>query len=341
MRFLKGCIASSICLLSLLTLVFAQESQSYTINVTSNSISGGQIDSSSYAGRTSGGGASGTINSSSYTGRLGWLEGNISEPVDNSNSNPSIGGNSGGGSSGGSTLGGSVTPVIEPIKKNYVKDKITDDPQPEQPVKKGVSLFDIGLELTINEITTEQQVLVKVLLINFGREGTTDVNLSFAVKDSDGILVFAEKDQKVVETQLEFVKEIDVSRLRDGSYSLSTVLIYEGQKEPAEVERSFTVKRPEDSSSSLMIVAVLVASGFLVGGLVLISLHKKPKDGQSDAPELPLSLLDEHVFELSKKFAMDSQVIPESSKESKVNSQIAISENLAATRSNLEKVKAN
>lgn len=112
--------------------------------------------------------------------------------------------------------------------------------QPAAPV--AAVLFDIDLKIVKNEIFSSETLSAVVSLTNIGRAGEVIVRLNYMIIDSAKGIVYSESERTPVETQLQFIKEFDISRLREGSYKLSAGLSYEGQKEPAQSADVFVVK---------------------------------------------------------------------------------------------------
>jgi len=107
------------------------------------------------------------------------------------------------------------------------------------------ALFDIDVELINSRITyrDNNELLTKITLINFGKEGSVDAYLDYTITDSENNIVYEESEVVPVEAQKEFLKVINVSRLTDGKYILLLSLKYEGQNEPAISEKEFVISR--------------------------------------------------------------------------------------------------
>ncbi len=136
---------------------------------------------------------------------------------------------------------------------------------PEAEIADGTveALFDINVELTEEEVTSDGELMGKVTLINFGDEGSVDANLYYAILDSEGNVVYEGRETVAVETQKEFIKTFDVSDFASGEYTLVMDLEYAGQSEPAKTERVFSVEGEEDSGYGAIvwiIVAVLAVA---------------------------------------------------------------------------------
>jgi hypothetical protein len=105
-----------------------------------------------------------------------------------------------------------------------------------------VALFDIDLKIVKSEIFSSEKLSAVVSLTNIGRPGKVDANLDYAVTDANGNIVYSETEVVPVETQMQFVKEFDVSQLGSGKYVLTVDLQYLDQKEPAQSADTFVVK---------------------------------------------------------------------------------------------------
>jgi hypothetical protein len=106
-------------------------------------------------------------------------------------------------------------------------------------------LFDINLNLPKKEIISGANLTASLGLTNLGVPGKTNISLNYTIKDSFGNIVYSKIDTLIVETQTEFLKEFDVSKLAVGEYSISADLKYEGQKEPARAEEKFSIVAEE------------------------------------------------------------------------------------------------
>ena len=113
----------------------------------------------------------------------------------------------------------------------------------EQPAAPAAAvLFDIDLKITKGEIFSSETLSAVVSLTNIGKAGKVDANLDYVVTDANGNIVYSETEIVPVETQMQFVKEFDVSQLGAGRYSLTADLQYPGQIEPAQSADVFIVK---------------------------------------------------------------------------------------------------
>jgi len=98
----------------------------------------------------------------------------------------------------------------------------------------------------VADIVTEPKnpgddLVVKVLLINFGSSGTVNANLEYTISDSDGNVVKQFSDVIPVTTQTEYLDYINTSGLMIGTYKLNIALTYAGQTDPASAEKTFYI----------------------------------------------------------------------------------------------------
>lgn len=110
------------------------------------------------------------------------------------------------------------------------------------------NLFDINLDLVEEEVSGE--LLARIGLVNLGLPGETKVALQYIVSDMMGNVFIEDEEFVSLETQTQFIKEIDVSDLDEGKYRLIIDLVYEGQREPARTETNFEVLRAVSLSPS-------------------------------------------------------------------------------------------
>lgn len=158
------------------------------------------------------------------------------------------------------------TPIRKPDESRACK--ISEKPETEI---RGV-LFDVNLELLEKTISPQKKLSIVITLINLGVPGKVSAELFYQIKDKKGEVVYEEKEVVPVETQIEFIKDINISELKEGEYTLLVDLSYEGQKEPAQAEGEFTIGK-EGILSTLLDKLSLSK---LFGKLSPLKLLKKP-----------------------------------------------------------------
>jgi len=146
-----------------------------------------------------------------------------------------------------------------------------DDSVGEKVVVREHALFDIGVNMANDKLFIYEKLIVTVSLLNIGKAGKVPVTINYTVLDGLGNVVYKEEELLVVETQLQFVKEFDVSQLREGMYSFAADLGYGDQTEPARAEGKFYVKAtiiPTTGEITAFVnetqVMIVVAFGILV-----------------------------------------------------------------------------
>lgn len=92
----------------------------------------------------------------------------------------------------------------------------------------GDALFDIVLTIPekSREIESGEDLLISLELINFGGPGETDVSIAYIITNSKGDIVLIEHEKRVVETQVSFLKTIDIPDLSYGKYKLFVEMLY-------------------------------------------------------------------------------------------------------------------
>jgi hypothetical protein len=126
-------------------------------------------------------------------------------------------------------------------------------------------LFDIGIKITKNQVYTGENLTSTISLINLGVPGRVNVTASYRIADSAGNTVYQESEIIPVETQLEFLKEFNTHQFEEGIYTLFGEINYEGQKEPAMADDSFTVNTTYLQKYGKNIL-------WIIGSLILIAL---------------------------------------------------------------------
>jgi len=103
------------------------------------------------------------------------------------------------------------------------------------------ALFDINLELLSDHVEGDYPLSIKVFLLNIGVPGEVDANVYYEVYDEIGDIVYSESEVVKVQTQIEYLKTLDLSSLPNGRYTVRAELSYLGQVEPASSEVRFFV----------------------------------------------------------------------------------------------------
>jgi len=157
--------------------------------------------------------------------------------------------------------------------------------------KKSV-LFDIGLELLNKRYPVNSTVSAKISLLNIGLPGRVNASLYYEVTAFDGTIVYSESEVVPVETQVEFIRDFNLSNLPEGRYKIFAELYYEGQKEPASTEQIFYIGDYIDYyyySYIVLIVVVLVVVLYLVYLFVRKLFSRSP---EFDTVSEDISLLE-------------------------------------------------
>ncbi len=100
-------------------------------------------------------------------------------------------------------------------------------------VRKGVektsdALFDIVLTIPekSQQISSGEDLLMSIELINFGTEDKTDVSISYIITSEEGDIILIEHESLTVGVQYQFIKEIDLPELRYGKYKILIEMLY-------------------------------------------------------------------------------------------------------------------
>ncbi len=181
------------------------------------------------------------------------------------------GGGGGGGGGGAATTSTTTTTTVEEEEE----EGETEEEEPK-------ALFDINAEIATEQVT-ENELVAKVTLINFGEPGLVNATVYYTIRDSAGNVVYEETEIVPVETQVEYLKSFDVSRFGDDDYTLTVDLEYQGQKEPAKSERDFSVSREPQKGVDWSVILLTLAAVFVVIVAYLkrheiFKLHEKEKN---------------------------------------------------------------
>jgi hypothetical protein len=181
---------------------------------------------------------------------------------------PAVQASSGGGSSWRNVIiyninitNGSVVATPEQISLPLVKPIINKTSAKQ-------ILFDIGVKINKKNLFVNEKLVSTISLINLGVPGKVNVTAIYRIIDSVGNTVYEEREIVSVETQLEFLKEFDISKLDEGTYSLLAEVKYEGQKEPARADDVFYVQKSFMQKFGIIILLVLavilISLGFIL-----------------------------------------------------------------------------
>ena len=125
-------------------------------------------------------------------------------------------------------------------------------------------LFDVNLELLEKTISPQKKLSIIITLINLGVPGKVYADLLYQIEDKKGKIVYEEKEVVPVETQIEFIKEINISELNEGKYTFFVDLSYSSQKEPAQAKEDFDIMRESFLSSLFNRPYILIVFSILV-----------------------------------------------------------------------------
>jgi len=147
----------------------------------------------------------------------------------------------------------------KPPKKEEIPEQI-QVPEPIEVVIEDTGreiLFDINVEMVDGEMITSDEMLIKIGLLNFGLPGLVHVNLTYQIVSGDEIY-YHDEEIVPVETQVEFLRTLNVSDIPDGHYTLVLDLSYRGQLEPAKAQRDFAIRRDQSLDVYPILIAIFV-----------------------------------------------------------------------------------
>jgi hypothetical protein len=155
-----------------------------------------------------------------------------------------------------------------------------------------LTLFDLALTLTDNILFFGERLLAVFTLINVGDPGKVDANLKYTITNELGEAVYLDTEVVSIETQRDVLRTFDVSDYPPGEYVLRVVLTYEGQKDPAVSERSFSIVEQSVVNWSN---AVIIALGAAIAIFTYVQTSwrrdeeedekKEKKEPSSSAPQ--------------------------------------------------------
>jgi hypothetical protein len=128
---------------------------------------------------------------------------------------------------------------------------------PEEPLsEEKTALFDIIIDLPEDTVTV--RLTAKISLTNFGSPGRIIVNVTYSFLDSQNNIVYQGYEELPVETQLEYLRDFDVSMLIPGNYIIVADMTYPGQKAPARSEKIFKVVEKRDVGMYAIMAALII-----------------------------------------------------------------------------------
>lgn len=130
-------------------------------------------------------------------------------------------------------------------------------------------LFDIDLNIISRAITKGELLRAVTRLVNVGDPGSVTALVEYWVQDASGSIIYSETKEVLVQTQEEFVHELDVGMLLPGRYTLKASLSYDGQKEPAYSQESFIVEMPKQYPKRL----ILIGLASFLGIFLIFAVH--------------------------------------------------------------------
>ena len=178
-----------------------------------------------------------------------------------------------GGAGGRRAEGFFVPPAEEPEEEPKEERKKEEKAEPTEEATKEV-LFDIIMDLIKSKIFVDEDLNVKITLVNFGVPGKVNVSLYYEILDLENNVILIENETRTVETQIEFIKTFKLPpTVKLGDYKLSAKLIF-GDSQEAISQSSFQIVSKEKQWPALIIFTLLVAFGLYI---LITRLKKKNK----------------------------------------------------------------
>ncbi len=155
----------------------------------------------------------------------------IAERTSSSQDSGSSGSSSGGGGGGGGRAAVGRAGEIPPAKIVDLSDSVTfPAPDVSKPRHLPGTLFDVIVSIPqkYQELSPTDQLLAEIRLINIGDIGLVTVDIEYNIIDAQQQVLFREYATKTVETEAEFLKEIELPPgLAPGDYTFVVILRYE------------------------------------------------------------------------------------------------------------------
>jgi len=106
------------------------------------------------------------------------------------------------------------------------------------------SLFDVVMTIPekMRTIRSGEDLLISMEMINFGESGHTDTELTYIItKEDGGDVVYLEHEERIVETQDQFLKYLELGNLQHGNYKVYAMLVYDNSTATASSEFEVTL----------------------------------------------------------------------------------------------------
>ena len=140
----------------------------------------------------------------------------------------------------------------------------------------GKLLLDINIEIFEKEILAGEDLIAKIQLINFGKAERTDVLLEYKITDSEGKNIFSELESAAIETKLDLIKRISLSKDIDlGEYTLQVNARYDNKI--ASSTANFKVVKKEISQKEKIYISLIIVLTIILASLIysLMRLRRK------------------------------------------------------------------
>ncbi len=142
----------------------------------------------------------------------------------------------------------------------------------------GGALFDIITELIDSEIETGKELVAKISLINFGELRNFSINVSYQIQDSSGKVIIQEKEQKIIDARLEYIKRFSLpSNIELEKYVLKIELEHPGQIKPVISENTFNIIEKQKSRFIWIIISIIMVAILIIAVATYFFKIKKTK----------------------------------------------------------------
>jgi len=124
-------------------------------------------------------------------------------------------------------------------------------------------LFDVKVNIPKEPTVYKpgEEILANVMFYNLGKEGDTDVNIEYVIKDTQGNIIFGEKQILIIGTSIDLVKTFKLpENIADGDYLFYVKATYQGKT--AIASKWFTIKSESVFERNIKEFPRLIAKGF-------------------------------------------------------------------------------
>ena len=137
------------------------------------------------------------------------------------------------------------------------------------------ALLDVRAEIeeSYTKVLPREHILAQIRLFNLGGEGRKDVDIEYLIRDYQGNEIVRETESLAIETQLTFLKEIDIpSSAKTGSYVLYVKATYEGKI--ASASDNFEIVSSKVTAREKIYIITIIVLSVIISLIFYLSIRR-------------------------------------------------------------------